>query len=372
MKKLFMVVALLCLGACGGNQIGISETSLEEQIHQAEAVALGGERAEAKSLGLLDGVSVGDGMVKVSLNIPTSQGAVAARLYLSPECLLKHDRRLVALVQGSLANGGGYYEISIPGREGFNATRVFAKAGYCPLVVDGLGTGISFHPEAGQEVDSNDTAFSVAAVARPVATILGIPKWDVYGETGLGNNVALVLARRNDVRSVVISTPFYRIFGLASGMLFDPGFRAFVASIPYLPSDPAAFPPFFGPTYPDVLAAAIDAIVGPEPSAIPTGVFLELAAIPFSFDPAIGFTLESPIQAAEPAQADALFIQGSPDPAGSEAGTAEQVAVYGATGGGAAEIVTLTGVSHLMRFDISNDGPASPFWMATLDFLSNH
>jgi hypothetical protein len=374
MKKLFIVVALLCLGACGGNNIGPSEVSLEDQIRQAESVALGDGSVGDKDLGLLDGVSIGDGMVKVSLNIPTSRGAVAARLYLSAECLLKRDRRLVALVPGSLANGGGYYELAVPGRPGYNAVRVLAKAGYCPLSVDLLGTGDSFRPEVGQEVDSSDGAFAIAAVARPVATILGISKWDVYGETGVGNSVAVLLARRSDVRSIVVSTPFYRRFGPASGMLFDPGFRGFVSSLPYLGNDPASFPPFFGATHPDVLAAAINAILGPAPQTIPTGAFVELFAIPFSFDPVAGeFVLEFPAQAAEPARADALFIQGSPDPAGSEAGTAEQVEVYGAAGGGEADLVTLVGVGHLMRFDAAqSDGASSPFWDTTLDFLAAH
>jgi hypothetical protein len=373
MKKLVTIFALLGLTACGGNAINGNAINLEDQIRQAESVALG-ETDSTKNLGLLDGVSLGDGMVKVSLSIPTARGEVAARLYLSPECLLKRDRRLVALVPGSLANGGGYYELAVPGRPGYNAVRVLAKAGYCPLSVDLLGTGNSFRPEVGQDVDSSDGAFAVAAVARPVATVLGISHWDVYGETGVGNNVALLLARRSDVRSVVVTTPFYRRFGPASGMLFDPGFRGFVSSVPYLGNDPASFPPFFGNTYPDVLAAAITAVLGPAPQTIPTGAFVELFAIPFSFDPVAGeFVLESPIQAAEPARADALFIQGSPDPAGSEAGTAEQVEAYGAAGGGEAELVTLVGVGHLMRFDaVQSDGASSPFWDSTLDFLAAH
>lgn len=378
MKILLSILALFGLAACGGNNLGVSEndpmTSMEAQIQQAESVALEGDSVAGKNFSLLDGVSLGNGMVKVSLSLPTSRGEVAARLYLSPECLLKRDRRLVALVQGSLANGSGYYEIAVPGRPGFNAVRVLAKAGYCPLAVDALGTGDSFRPAAGQDLDSVDVAFAVAAVARPVATILGIPKWDVYGETGLGNNVALVLARRADVRSIVVTTPFYRRFGLASGMLFDPGFRGFVSSIPYIGNDPASLPPFFGFTYPEVQAAAIAAIIGPAPQTVPTGVFTELFAIPFSFDPPSSeFVLDSPIQSAEPARADALFIQGSPDPGGSEVGTAEQVDAYGATGGGEAELVTLVGVGHLMRFDATqSDGASSPFWDSTLDFLAAH
>jgi len=83
--------------------------------------------------------------------------------------------------------------------------------------------------------------------------------------------------------------------------------------------------------------------------------------------------LASPIVAAEPARAPALFLQGSPDPMGSEAGTAEMVAAYGATGGGEAEVVTISGASHLMRFDLGlADGPESVFWSAELEFLASH
>lgn len=378
MKKILFVCFLVALTACGGNALDAvgdySEGSLEDLVRQGEALALDGPEGEAKSRGLTDGVAIADGMVRVALTVPTAAGNVAARLYLSRECLLKRDRRLVALIPGTLANGGGYYEVAVPGREGFHTVRVLAKSGYCALSVDLLGTGGSFRPDVGQEVDSEESALAVAAVARPVATILGIPRWDVYGETGVGTNGALLLARRSDVRSVVVSAAFYLRFGPVSGQLFDPAFRAFVAATPYLPGDPALLNLFFGAAYPDVLAAAVAATLGPAPQTVPTGPFNEVAKVPFGFDPVAGeFVLEAPIQDAAPARADALFIQGSPDPIGSEVGTAELVAAYGASGGGEAESVTLPGASHLMRFDAPiSDGPDSAFWEPFLSFLAAH
>lgn len=379
MKKIFLVAFILSLTACGGNAVmdaegGTSQGYLESQILQGESLALDGESVATKNMGLLDGISLLDGLVKVSLNIPSSRGNIAARLYLSRECLLKRDRRLVALVPGSLANGGGYYEISVPDREGFDTVRVLAKAGYCALSVDMLGTGDSFHPDAGQNISSSDQAFSISAVAKPVAMVLGIPRWDVYGETGVGTNVTMLLARRHDVRSVVVSSPFYFRFGLFSGNLFDPGFRALVSSVPYLPIDPGSLAPFFGGAYPEVFAAASAAIAGPAPQAVPTGAFIELFSIPFTFDAGAGeFVLGYPQVDAEPARADALLVQGSPDPLGSEAGTAELSDVWGSSGGGMAEVITLPGASHLMRFDSAiSDGPSSAFWSPVLDFLAAH
>lgn len=390
MKKIIPLALLLLTPLCGLSAVPMheampddvhrtafqvaNEKDLAGILHHARTLALETGTTTRKHWRFLDSITIGNGMVKITLAIPSAQGDIAARLYLSRECLLKPDRRLLALIPGSLANGGTYYEMSLPGREGFNAARILAKSGYCPVSIDLPGTGESFRPEAGESLYSDDAAVAVAAVARPIATALGVHKWDVYGETGLGNNAALVLARRNDVRSVIISTPSYRRFGPASGMLFDPGFRGFVASIPYWPMEAAFLTQFFGPTYPDVLDAAITAILGPAPNAIPTGVFNELATVPFTYVQATAeFVLEQPLQAAEGARADALLIEGSPNPAGSEAGTAEQVAAYGAVGGGQAQLVVLDGASHLMRFDETlGNGPTSAFWQAALDFLAAH
>lgn len=115
----------------------------------------------------------------------------------------------------------------------------------------------------------------------------------------------------------------------------------------------------------------MSACVGPVPTEIGTGALY--AVRDAGFDPLVPFRLASPIVAAEPAMAPALFVQGSPDFIGSESGTAELAAAYGATGGGSATVVVLPGASHLMRFDaVTSDGPSSPFWSSILSFLASH
>lgn len=382
-KKALTLVSALMLAAlvgCGGNVSGTpgSVAGMPEDAGFDDAAVQAVETpildAEQEMTSSQSALSAGDGLVDIALTIPTSRGVVAANLWLSPQCLLKRDRRLVALVPGTLANGGGYYEVNIPGRPGYFAVSVLAKAGYCALSVDLPGTGGTYHPGPGQDIRTEDNAFAVAKAARPIASVLGISKWDVYGETGLGSNAVLLLAQRHDVRSATIASSFYRRFGPFSGQLFDPGFRAFVAVTPYQPLDAAFLAPFFFATLPDVQPAAIAATAGPVPQAIPTGVFNELAEIPFTFDPSAGeFVLDEPTIEAEPARAPALILQGSPDPVGSEAGTAELVAAYGATGGGTVSEITIPGATHLMRFDaVTSDGPSSPFWSSILSFLSAH
>ncbi len=383
MKRILLFILMGILAGCGSaaDFNGPAELSeLEGRIHAAEAVVLSeNDPASAQKnfglSGLFDGLVLEDGLVGVSLHLPTSQGTIAANLWLSPECLLKRDRRLVALVPGTLANGAEYYEVSLPGREGFNTVRVLAKSGYCALTVDLPGTGESVHPEDGMNLRSADNAQAVVSVARPVATILGIRKWDVYSETGTGSTAALLLAQRRDLRSMVLASPCYTRYGPASAQAFDPAFRAFAAVTPYLPLDPGLLPLFFGAAYPDVVEAAVIGLLGPAPQAIPTGVaFNEIAEIPFTFDGVTGeFVLAEPIVAAAPAKADALFFQGTPDFVCSVGGASEMTAEYGVTGGGNASLLTVPGASHLMRFDAPfSDGADSEFWSPILVFLADH
>lgn len=323
----------------------------------------------------LDGVDGHGDLVRVPLRVPTTQGTVAATLWLTPRCVLQHDRRLVALMPGTLANGAGYYEVDVAGFEGFDAVAVLARNGYCALAIDLPGTGASSHPADAMDLRAVDVASAVAEVARPVSLLLGARRWDVFTETGAPSPAALLLARRADVRSLVIASPFYLRFGPGSAPAFDPGLRAFAASSPYFPIDASLIGPFFGASPAPVQAVALDAILGPAPQAVPTGAsFNEIAEVPFEVDPATGeFVLAFPIVDAAPARVDALLLQGSPDFVGSEAGTAALAARYGESGGGRADLVVIPGASHLMRFDaVLGDGPGSAVWSPVLAFLAAH
>jgi len=380
MKRILLLLLTVIVAGCGSatNFNEVTDLSdLEGQISAAESVALAENDREtlAKNFGLFDGLVLADGLVGLSLRLSTPQGTIASRLWLSPECLLKRDRRLVALVPGTLANGADYYHVDVPGRAGFDTVRVLAKSGYCPLAVDLPGTGESDHPADAMNLRSADNAQAVASVARPIATILGIGRWDAYSETGTGTTAALLLARRPDLRSLVLASPCYTRFGPASAQAFDPAFRAFAAVTPYFPLDPALLGLFFGMSYPDVVDGAVTGLLGPSPQAIPTGVaFNEIAEVPFTFDGTIGeFVLTDPVVAAKPAKADALFLQGSPDFVCSELGTAEMTADYGVMGGGDATLITVPGASHLMRFDAPfADGAENAFWSPILEFLASH
>jgi alpha-beta hydrolase superfamily lysophospholipase len=371
----FVVCTLLAQGAMASDRSGPKGPDWRQQVLHAEFLVLGKDRARADAARGLDAIQIEGGLVRVSLRMPTTLGTIAARLWLTPQCLLRHDRRLVALMPGTLANGAGYFEVDVPGFEGFDAVGVLARNGYCALAVDLPGSGGSGRPADAMDLRAADLAAAVAQVARPVSLLLGVWRWDVYAETGAPTPAALLLARRADVRSLVISSPFYLRFGPGSAPAFDPGLRAFAAVSPYFPIDAALIGPFFGASPAPLQSVALDAILGPAPHAVPTGpAFNEIAEVPFEVDPATGeFVLAFPIVDAAPARADALLLQGAPDFVGSEAGTAALAARYGEGGGGYAELVVIPGASHLMRFDTAyGDGPGSAVWAPVLAFLASH
>lgn len=378
MRTLIAIMAWMVLAplALATNRSDANDMAWRQQVLAAESSALAADHSRAIRYGRNAGnTSIDNALLHVQLRVPTSQGAVAAQLWLSPRCLLQRDRRLVAMMPGTFANGAAYYEVNVPGYEGFNAAAVLARAGYCALTIDLPGSGHSDHPADAMNLRAADIATAVAQVSRPVALLLGVPRWDLYAETGAPSPAALLLARRADVRSLVVSSPFYLRFGPASAPAFDPGLRAFAAASPYFPTDATFIEPFFGAAPVAVQSAAVEAILGPEPHAVATGtVFNEIAEVPFVFEPATGeFVLSFPIVDAGPARADALLLQGSPDFVGSEAGTAALATRYGEQGGGYAETVVIAGASHLMRFDAAfGNGPQSAVWEPILDFLARH
>lgn len=315
-------------------------------------------------------LSIGStGILRQELNVPSPSGHIHTQVVFRLSAL-RPERRLVVLIPGTLANGYAYYDIEKG--TGWNAAETLANAGYIVAMLDLPGTGGSFLPADGRDADTALAADATRRVAQVYRLLFGIRGGvDLYGETGVGTNVALTLADESWVRSIALSATFYLQYGPAAYPLFSPEYGGFLDSLPtgYAPQDPAQFSLFFGAADPGVQASATAACLGPAPSLIPTGPFYDLRAA-MGPDTLTTLRLDQPIVSAAPARAPALFIQGTFDPIGSIDGTYEMAADYGSTGGGSAEVVMLEGASHLMRFDsaISN-GPSSVFWTAVLDFL---
>jgi pimeloyl-ACP methyl ester carboxylesterase len=281
---------------------------------------------------------------------------------------------MMAMVAGTLANGAAYYDIARG--TGYDSAEVLARTGYYVLLVDLPGTGASYRPADGRTARTPLNVDAVLDTAYLLAPLLGVTRGvDLYGETGVGTNAALLASTRPFVRTVSMSAAFYMQYGpVAAASLFNPGYFAFLDSLPdgYQPQDPSVFPFFFGEADPAVQAEATAACLGPTPWVFPTGVVYELHDH-WGPDSVTTLRLASPMFDAVLSRVPAFIIQGSPDFLGSEAGTAEMVAAYGTTGGGHATMLTIPGASHLMRYDVAvSNGPTSPFWSAELAFLAAH
>lgn len=318
-------------------------------------------------------LTISAGIVRQDIDLWTPAGTVHTAAVYELGARLRPNRRVILLVPGTLANGGAYYDIDRGG--GFDAAEILARAGFIVGIVDLPGTGLSYRPANGADADSVLGASAVARAALAYRIRFLVPTVDVYGETGVGGNVALLMARNSYVRSVVITAPAYLQFGPATApTLFNPAFYAGLDMIPdgYLPQDPAFIGFFLSTSDPSIVAEAVPAIVGPSPATLGVAPYFELRDHGALGPSGAMLRLASPIAAAEPARAPAFIVGSDPDFIGDPGGTLELADAYGATGGGDAEVLILDGASHIMRFDTLADGASSVFWSAVLDYLAAH
>ncbi|HJZ98282.1 MAG TPA: hypothetical protein VKE70_17345, partial [Candidatus Solibacter sp.] len=287
---------------------------------------------------------------RVNTQVMTPVGRVAVRLVFTLDSLLRDDRRVIVLVPGTLANGAAYYDVQVSGFEGFDAAAVLARQSFIAALPDLPGTGGSDRPEDGRAVSIETDAMAVRAVAQTAGLVFEAPRIDIYGETGVGGNVALRLARESWVRTVTGSGMLYLEPGQATLVLFTPEFGALLDSLPggYLPQTADQIAPFFPFTPAPVREAAVAAVLGPPPGTIPTGAFYQLRA---QANPTPPPFMVGPIVDPRPAVAPGFFLQGDADVVAVPGDTAHLAADYGSAGGGHAISVTLTGGSHLSRYD---------------------
>jgi len=318
-------------------------------------------------------LSISNGLVRQSIDMWTTEGVIHTSAVYAVGARLRPTRRVILLVPGTLANGGGYYDIDRGG--GFNAAEILARNGFIVGIVDLPGSGLSYRPANGADATAERGGRAVARAALAYRIRFRVPTVDVYGETGVGGNIALLMAREDYVRAVVITAPAYVQFGPATApTLFDPGFYGFLDSIPdgYLPQDPAFVGFFLSTADPSIVAEAVPAIVGPAPMTLGVGPYFDLRDHGALGPSGAMLRLETPVVDAAPARADALIIGSDPDVVGDPAGTIEMVDAYGTTGGGDADALVIPGASHIMRFDTLADGPTSLFWSAVLSYLAAH
>ena len=315
-----------------------------------------------------------DQVFKVNYDLPTVNGEhLAIREAFTVRSLSRHDRRVVALIPGTI---GTTIQYDVP-VEGFNALEILARAGYYAAAIELPGIGNSSHPSDGR-VTNNDYNWSrVRPVLAELALIHGVRRVDVFGETGSGTGLVLLASRdRAITRTVSGAGLLYLEPGPVASVLLTQGWKSFLDSLPtgYFPTDFHFYDPFF--TASDV--AVRDYLQTNLPGFYPTGLFYELFAArpggPGAPDPdptmpiVLAHALVDPAAGAVPA----LFIQGTADIVAVPGDSGSLARDYGTSGGGRARYIAIPGGTHLVRLDAISSGPDSLFWNQLIDFLDRH
>jgi hypothetical protein len=293
--------------------------------------------------------------------------------------LLRRDKRDMLLIPGTIGNAAAMYETPI---EGYDMSAVLARQGLFVSAIDLLGVGDSSHPASGAQLN---TAFSVpyvAEVAAELAILHGVPRVDIYGETGSGTASIIGLSSRPDlVRTVSGSGLFYRSVNVGIAPLLSEAWLAVMDSSPgdYVPFPSQAYQGFFAPSPASVQAFMYGAPIDPSeppvfrgalPAFYPDGFFRDLYACrPAGPDPAPGTILAQTVVDPSGGAVPALFLQGGSDLVALPGDSAALAADYGSVGGGHADAVTIAGGSHFVRYDASggaemSHGPGDPFTSA--------
>ena len=230
---------MLLVAIAAGTALAQTSTLWAAEPRMAADVWQALEQSGVKQPGLIGKVSAAQQatVFRVNTRVITPVGRVAVRLVFTLGSLLRDDRRVIVLVPGTLANGAAYYDVQAPGFDGFNAATVLARQSLIAVLPDLPGTGGSDRPADGRAVTIETDATVVRAVALTAGLVFGAPKIDIYGETGVGGNVALRLARESWVRTITGSGMLYLEPGPATLVLFTPEFGALLDSLPggYLP-----------------------------------------------------------------------------------------------------------------------------------------
>ncbi|MCP4205148.1 MAG: hypothetical protein GY769_24830, partial [bacterium] len=149
--------------------------------------------------------------------------------------------------------------------EGYNGTEMVARRGFFAFTPDYVGTGNSYKPADGSNIDFRTQIEPMKILLRYIRFFRWVPRIDLLGE-GYGGEVSTQLAAdRRRVRSCVLSTMLYK--DLLAQSLVSPEWAAFLASFP----DGYFVPPFYDITF-GLAAPEIQSwLFATQPDDYPTG-----------------------------------------------------------------------------------------------------
>lgn len=240
---------------------------------------------------------------------------------------------------------GNHWNIPV---DGYDGGKILAEEGYFAFSVDYLGTGRSFTPDDGRNAEYEDNREAMKTVLRYVRCFRDAHGIDLIG-AGYGGAMATELAADPvRVRSVSLSAMIYE--EVQGGPLNDPGFVAFLSSIPdayvLLPGRSSLI---FMQGAPEEARNYVQVTQG---DFYPVDNFLAAADRPF-FDPSV-------------AKAPGLILYGGQDFIAVRSDVVQLAADYGVNG---AELVIKEDAGHAPR--AGSPAEASWYWSQVLDFLAN-
>jgi len=276
--------------------------------------------------------------------------------------------RLIVMLPGPTANADWF----LIDADGYDAPAFLAEEdGDTVVALDPLGVGQSDGPADGSITDTDWQLPYMRNALWQLRLRFLAAKVGVYGEGGLGGELAIKLA--GDplaplfVNWVSASAMLYREstdFTRAAAM--SPEAQAgldFIKQVfgGYLPTEAANYDGFLANA--GASQDVIDFTHATQPGLYATGPMRSLA---FADLP------DHPLYDPRPAHVDALVFWGTADIVAMPGDVEEMTADYGSCGGGRARYVAINGGGHLMRLGPSANGPDSPFWSEFRQFARHH
>jgi len=301
-------------------------------------------------------------MIRYNITLPVGNNYTLSGTVTTDIALL-HDQVLVML-PGPTVNADWF---SCTTDTNYDAPTLLTQTdGITVVTLNPLGVGNSSHPTDGSITNTDFQLPYITRALKIIRVILRAKSLGVYGEGGLGGELAIKLAAGNDVDWVACSAMLWKNptdFTRANAMSpYAQGGLDYLAANNngYLPTQPTDYDGFLANA--PANQAMIDFTHQSQPGLYGTGPLRSLAFADLPTHPLYDPSL---------AKVDGLIIWGTSDIVAQPGDVEAMALAYGSSGGGHSEYHAVSG-GHLMRVGTNAAGPNSEFWTIFRNFLSNH